>query len=154
METIYTGACSAALNGNVGVPAVSFRMPCVSSQLVLLFLFFPSFLFFPPPSLPFQGTSGISYTSVEGSFAICEQLSSFTLPWPLYCELHKYLFSCFCWGGGEDSLLWPVSILTPFPLVVHVRWWANSAICQNKRARHMRLCFTTTLSLKSSLSHS
>lgn len=52
METIYTGACSAALNGNVGVPAVSFRMPCVSSQLVLLFLFF-TFLFFPSLS-PFS----------------------------------------------------------------------------------------------------
>lgn len=38
-------ACSAALNGNVGVPAVSFRMPCVSSQLVLLFL---------PPPPPFS----------------------------------------------------------------------------------------------------
>lgn len=88
METIYTGACSAALNGNVGVPAVSFRMPCVSSQLVLLFLFLlPPPLFFP--SLPFQGMPGISYTSVEGSFAICEQLSSFTLSCPLYCELHK-----------------------------------------------------------------
>jgi len=99
METIYTGACSAALNGNVGVPAVSFRMPCVSSQLVLLFLFF-SFLFFPPPSLPFQGTSGRSYTSVEGSIAICEQLSSFALPCPLYCELHKHRVSFFAgrWG--------------------------------------------------------
>lgn len=51
METIYTGACSTALNGNVGVPAVSFWMSCVSSQLVLLFLFFPclSFLLLPFP---------------------------------------------------------------------------------------------------------
>lgn len=68
------------------------------------FSFF-SLFFFSPPSLPFQGTSGISYTSVEGSFAICEQLSSFTLSCPLYCELHKYLFSLFCWRGEEDSLL-------------------------------------------------
>lgn len=98
METIYTGACSAALNGNAGVPAVSFRTPCVSSQLVLLFLLF--FFFLPPPPLFFFPLppclslfSGADWDKLhkckEGSFAICDPLSSLPLARPLRRELHE-----------------------------------------------------------------
>lgn len=145
METIYTGACSAALNGNGGVPAVSFWMPCVSSQLLLLFLFF---LFpFPPPFLPFQGSSGIRYTSVGGSFAICEQLSSFTLLRPLYVNFTNIYF--IFWLGGETTLLQVISTSTPFPLVVHEQILLYA---KNKRAGHAEPCFTTMLKI-CSLSH-
>lgn len=119
METIYTGACSAALNGNAGVPAVSFRMPCVSSQLVLLFLFFfsPLLSFFPslPPSLSFQGTTGISYTSArKEALPSVAKLGSLPLPCPLRCELHEISVFFFvlefpCRAYSALCLLSPVS---------------------------------------------
>lgn len=62
-------------------------------------LFFP-----PPPSFPSWGTSGISYTSVEGSVAICEQPRPLAPSRPLYRELGKcfvfFFFFFFAEGGG------------------------------------------------------
>lgn len=79
----------------------------------------PLFFFSLPPSLSFQGMTGISYTSVRKE-ALPSVTSSVRFLCCASCAVNftKYLFS-FCAG---DSLLCLLSTLTPFPLADRACW--------------------------------